>query len=306
MDNVFVNFSKYSGEIAALFAACLWAASSLLFKKLGKTIRPHELNLIKGVGAFVLLTLVSLFLHEPISALSPIALILLLLSGALGIGFGDTMYFEALNAIGPRRTLLISILAPPMTAIMAIIFLGEMIKPIAWLGVLITILGVAWVISSKSNDEETQKNMQRGIFFGLLFAFAQAGGSVVSRWALTQTSVTALQSAIIRLFAGVLFLILWITLGKIKTGAWLHVEKEKRKTTWGILALVVVAGAFLPIWLQQISFKFTEVGIAQTLLATSPLFVLLIAVLRKEKLTLREITGVILSITGIALLFLAG
>lgn len=304
--NEFIHiYAKYSGEVAALFAAFLWAASSILFKRLGKTVRPLELNLIKGVGAVVLLALTSFLMHESITLLTPIALILLLLSGALGIGFGDTMYFEALNTLGPRRALLITILAPPMTVVMAILFLGEKIAPLAWVGVLLTILGVAWVVTQKTNGDEPDKILLKGAIFGFLAAFAQAGGAVMSRWVLTQTPVSALQSAITRLIAGIVFIIVLIAARREKIGEWAHAEKGVQKT-WGILGLVIITGAFLPLWLQQISFKFTEVGIAQTLLATSPLFVLMITALQKEKLTLREIVGVLVAIAGIALLFLAG
>ncbi len=295
---------SYSGELSALFAALFWAIASFLFKKLGKSIRPVELNLIKGIGAVILLILVSLFMHETIPALTPVAVLLLFLSGALGIGFGDTMYFEALNSIGPRRTLLISILAPPMTVVLAILFLSEKINPMGWIGVLITIFGVAWVISGQPEEAETQKLVRKGVLFAFLSALAQAGGSIMSRWALTQTTVSALQSAILRLLAGILFLIFWMVVKREKPGTWLSKE-NKNTANLGILALGIILGAFLPLWLQQISFKYTEVGIAQTLLATSPLFVLIISIFRKEKLTIREVAGMFIAVAGIAVLFLA-
>lgn len=304
MQILFSTLIRFSGELAAIFAALFWAISSFVFKKLGKSIRPIELNLIKGVGAILLLILMSLFLREPLTALTPFALILLLVSGALGIGFGDTMYFEALNTIGPRRTLLISILAPPMTVVLAILFLGERINPRGWLGVVITIIGVAWVILGNPNKEEPQKLVRMGVFFAFLSALAQAIGSVMSRWALTQTPISAIQSAILRLLAGLAFLGIWMLVSRQKPGEWMK-EAKNNAGMFGILALGVLLGAFLPLWLQQISFKNTEVGIAQTLLATSPLFVLILSALRKEKLTWQEICGMVLAVAGIAVLFLA-
>lgn len=304
MQILFSTLIRFSGELAAIFAALFWAISSFVFKKLGKSIRPIELNLIKGVGAILLLILISLFLQEPLTALTPFALMLLLVSGALGIGFGDTMYFEALNTIGPRRTLLISILAPPMTVVLAILFLGERINPRGWLGVVITIIGVAWVILGNPNKEEPQKLVRMGVFFAFLSALAQAIGSVMSRWALTQTPISAIQSAILRLLAGLAFLGIWMLVSRQKPGEWMK-EAKNNAGMFGILALGVLLGAFLPLWLQQISFKNTEVGIAQTLLATSPLFVLILSALRKEKLTWQEICGMVLAVAGIAVLFLA-
>jgi drug/metabolite transporter (DMT)-like permease len=296
--------SNFSGEIAALLAAFLWAFSSVLFKDLGKSIKPVELNLLKGVGAIFLLALTSLLLKEAITSLSFLTIIMLIISGVIGIGFGDTMYFEAINSIGPRRTLLITILAPLITAVLAYVFLDEQIAGYAWLGVMVTALGIAWVVTRKrGEDGEAQAATRKGILFAFLAALSQATGAVISRWALTQTSISALQSAVIRLFAGIIFLLIWVGIRHLKLGEWMK-SGSSFAASWGRVILVVVLGAYLPLWLQQVAFKNTQVGIAQTLLATSPLFILPITALRKEKITLREILGVIISVTGIAILFL--
>ena len=306
MSEIFTGFSRFSGEIAALSAAFLWAVSSIVFNKLGKNIRPLELNLVKGVGAIVLLVLTSLLMGESISALTPLAALLLLLSGAIGVGFGDTMYFEAINSIGPRRALLVTIMAPPLTAIMATLFLGEKIVPVAWIGILVTVLGVAWVITEKTGQEEDfGKILQKGVSFAFLAAFSQAAGAVMSRWALTQTSITALQSAILRLFAGIVFLLIWAAIRRVKLGQWIKSSAPNRGL-YALILLAVIIGAYLPLWLQQISFKFTAVGIAQTLLSTSPLFVIPITAIQKEKVSLRAVLGVVIALSGVALLFLAG
>jgi drug/metabolite transporter (DMT)-like permease len=68
------------------------------------------------------------------------------LSGAIGIGFGDTAYFASLNCVGARRALLLEALAPPLTALFAGVFLGEILPPSAWLGIALTVVGVAWVV----------------------------------------------------------------------------------------------------------------------------------------------------------------
>ncbi len=305
MTDFFASISNFQGEFYALGAALLWALSSILFKTLGKTIRPLELNLIKGVTAFIMFAITSLVIGEVFTTIRPAAVVVLAISGAVGIGFGDTMFFEAINRLGARRSLLITILAPPMTVIFAWIFLRESLSLVAWIGILITILGVAWVITEKNrNEQEDSKFNWLGVFFGFLAALTQAGGAVLSRWALTESSVSALQSALIRLFAGTAVLLLWILIRREKIGVWL--KPAPKKQLWGILATVILFGTYIAIWMQQLAFKFTNVGIAQTLLATSPLFILPVSALQKEKLTLRSVIGVLLSIAGVALIFLAG
>jgi drug/metabolite transporter (DMT)-like permease len=294
----------FSGELFALLAAFLWAFSSVLFSDLGKTIKPVELNLIKGIGAILLLTATSLLLKETVGSLSLQVIILLFISGAIGIGFGDTMYFEAINYIGPRRSLLISTVAPIITALLALIFLGEKIAPLAWIGVVVTTLGVTWVITQMRGRDEVEKHVNsRGLVYAFLFALAQAIGAVISRWALTETSISPLQSAVVRLFAGIAFLFIWIAVRRIKLGEWARAGRESAKT-WRIVLTVVVLGAYFPLWLQQLSFKHTAVGVAQTLLTTAPLFILPMTALRRDKASLKEILGVVIAVAGIAILFL--
>jgi drug/metabolite transporter (DMT)-like permease len=294
----------FSGELFALLAAFLWAFSSVLFSDLGKSIKPVELNLIKGIGAILLLTATSLLLKETVGSLSLQVITLLFISGAIGIGFGDTMYFEAINCIGPRRSLLISTVAPIITALLALGFLGEKIVPLAWIGVVVTTLGITWVIlQMRSKDEQEKQVNSKGLVYAFLFALAQAIGAVISRWALTQTSISPLQSAVVRLFAGIVFLFIWIAVRRIKLGDWARAGKDSART-WRTVLTVVVLGAYFPLWLQQLAFKNTAVGIAQTLLTTAPLFILPMTALRRDRAGIKEILGVIVAVAGIAILFL--
>lgn len=292
-----------AGEIAALVAAFLWALSSVLFKKLGDTIPPIEMNLVKGVLAIVLFLATVLLMNEKTAELSLLTVGMLAISGAVGIGFGDTMYFEALNSLGPRRTLLVTILAPVITALLAWAFLAESLNTIGWLGIVITLAGVLWVITEQGNGSgSTRGHAWKGIGYGFLAALSQAIGAVISRRVLTGTQTSALQSALIRLVAGVAFLLIWIAVKRIRIGQWVKPASTPR--LWGTVAVVVIIGTYLAIWLQQVAFQFTRVGIAQTLLATSPLFVLPISALQGERLSPRSVFGVVIAIAGIALMFL--
>jgi drug/metabolite transporter (DMT)-like permease len=305
MTEILKSISHFQGEFYALGAAFLWALSSVLFKTLGKSIRPLELNLIKGIAGFILFAITSLVIGEVFTSIRPAAMVALAVSGAVGIGFGDTMFFESINRLGARRSLLIVILAPPMTVIFAWIFLRESMNLFAWVGILITILGVAWVITEKNKDEQEENKFNwLGVFFGFLAALTQAAGAVLSRWALTESSVSALQSALIRLLAGTVVLIIWILIRREKIGGWL--KPAPKKQIWGIFAFVILFGTYIAIWMQQLAFKFSRVGIAQTLLATSPLFILPVSALQKEKISLRSVLGVLISIAGVSLIFLGG
>lgn len=174
--NNFLTFptADFQGELAALCAAGLWAVSSSVYARIGQRIPPLELNLIKGTIAIALLIGTLVVQNNLWVAIAPTQLCLLLLSGVLGIGLGDTAFFFALNHLGARRALLMETLAPPITAILALIFLQEKLSLVACCGILLTILGVAWVVTERVPSSNTNIDLKQGIGFGILAAIALA------------------------------------------------------------------------------------------------------------------------------------
>jgi drug/metabolite transporter (DMT)-like permease len=293
---------NFSGELAAIASACLWAVSSVIYGRIGQRIPPLELNILKGAIAIVLLVGTLLLQSATFTAVTPTTLGLLLFSGALGIGVGDTAFFFALNYLGARRALLTETLSPPLTAILALIFLQEQLNPIAWCGILLTVLGVAGVVTERApNVSERPTYILRGVGFGILAAIALASGAVISRAVLVSSNISPLWTALLRLCGGVLVLLPW---------GWLRHHQGRfqfKSLTAKVMATICIAafaGTYLGIWLQQVAIKFTEVGIAQTLSNTSPLFVIPIAICLGERVSLRAIIGVAIALGGVAVLFL--
>ena len=132
---------NFSGEIAALSAAFLWAASSAVYGIIGQKIPPLQLNFLKGIIAIALIV-ITLILREEITVTLQRSVGFLFLSGAIGIGLGDTAYFAALKSMGARKTLLIQTLAPPSAALLALIFLSEKLSYAAWCGILMCFTAV--------------------------------------------------------------------------------------------------------------------------------------------------------------------
>lgn len=307
LNTIFNNFFKFSltdfkGEIAALLAACLWAVASVVYARLGERIPPLQLNLIKGIVAITLLLLTILIRGELFPSIELIPLCLLLLGGVVGIGLGDTAFFATINRLGARRALLMETLAPPMTAILALIFLQERLNVSAWCGILLTILGVAWVVTERvpNTSDSSAKHLWQGIGFGLLAAITNAIGAVLSRAAFANTSISPLWATLIRLSAGVLLLVVGAPFGLQNS-----FQLKSLRSVRVILATFFAAfcGTYLGIWLQQTAIKFTEAGIASTLLQTSPLFMIPLAICIGETVSLRAVAGVVIAIAGIALLF---
>jgi drug/metabolite transporter (DMT)-like permease len=184
-------FEHHLGEIAALSAAFLWAISSVVYSHLGLKISPLQLNLYKGIIAIALIGVTLAWQETALTDISWYTIGWLSLSGVIGIGLGDTAYFAALNSLGARRTLLLETASPPIGALLALIIIGERLTPIAWCGILLTIIGIAWVISER-NPMDNVSISRQGIIWGSLAAIAQAVGSVISRFALIQSNISPL------------------------------------------------------------------------------------------------------------------
>jgi len=320
----------FIGEIAALSAAFLWAAATLMFGRIGQQLSPIVLNLVKGAFAIALI-LVTLRLRAPfvtvLVGLSTSDTFYLLLSGGIGIGLGDTAYFAAINSLGARKALLLETLAPPMAAFLAWAFLGEQLSAKAVAGIGCTLLGVFWVISERTDNEAgvgDRTNAQRrsptaaGLSIALVAVFCQASGAVISRSVLAETAVDPLVSALLRLLAGMGFT---AALMLVKPPPFVrrylqrtfdthvlqhHGHKSvmalKQPTLLVTVFIAAFLGTYLGLWLQQSALKYTAAGIAQALLATSPIFVLPMAALLGDRISYRATFGAAIALGGVWLL----
>lgn len=302
-------FTQFPGEISALVAALFWAIASVIYANVGTKIPPLGLNLIKGIIAiiFLLITIIiQQILGSEIPQFSSLALLLIPLSGIVGIGIGDTAFFTTLNYLGVRRTLLLETLAPPLTALIAFIFLEERLSVTAWVGIILTVLGIAWVITEKTPDTlgTMPLKLKRGLIFGGISALCQSTGAIFSHIALTQTDISPLWSSLLRIMAGVAVLVLAIATQRLSVG--FLVQPLRSSRVLGVVILATFFGTYLAIWLQQNALKLTAAGVAQTLNATSPLFVLpMAAIVMGETISLRAFLGALVAILGVAMLFLA-
>ncbi|MGG6264767.1 DMT family transporter [Leptolyngbya sp. AN03gr2] len=293
-------FLQYRGELAALTAAFIWACGSIVYTGVGRQISPLALNFTKGWVAIVLLCLTFLITGQSIPSIEFTPFLMLFLSGVIGIGFGDTAYFSALNCIGARRTLLFETLAPPMSAVLALIFLQERLALSAWIGIGLTIAGVIWVILERTSEQQGNFRPLLGSLYGLLAAIGQAAGAVMSRSALVSTEIDSLWSTLIRLFGGTIVLFIWILL-RNQPREMIKPLRDRRLLT--IIAGTAFISTYLGIWLQQTSLKYATTGIAQALSSTSPLFVIPLSRAIGDRVSMRSVIGVLISLLGVSLLF---
>ncbi|RXS44528.1 DMT family transporter [Idiomarina sp. 29L] len=291
--------AEITGQLAALLAASFWAVATILYHRAGSHFSPLQMNLVKGVIATPLLFIVSLLLGNSLVVSS--GFWVLALSGVIGITIGDSCHFAALRRLGPWHAMLLEYLAPPLAAFMAWVFLTDSLSTIEITGAVITLSGVLWVVTEKAPDKQPALSLS-GIFFGCGAALCQATGLVMAFSVLQSEQMNAIDAAFVRLAAG--SILLAAIVGLSKQGAYKAIIKQFRTINPLPLLGAIVFGTFLAIWLQQVSIANINPGLTQTLLSTAPLFLIPISLLKKQRITVRSATGALVSLGGIAILFL--
>ncbi|MDN7135313.1 DMT family transporter [Pseudidiomarina terrestris] len=291
----------FIGPLAALFAALFWALATLLYSQAGSYLSASQLNLVKGFVAVPLLFMVGLATSQLVQFDGSAAAWLLLASGVIGITLGDTLYFTALRRIGPWHTMLFEYLAPPFAAIIAWVWLREAMSFAEISAALVVLFGILVIVTERGQRQGTTPLTRAGAAAATGAALCQALGLVMAFEALVSFDVNPLQAAFVRLAAGTAALTVALLL--LKPSIILQTRSALRHTSLPWLFVAIVMGTFLAIWLQQTAIAYLHPGLAQTLLATAPLWLIPIQWFRGEPPSVRSILGALIAVTGIALLF---
>jgi drug/metabolite transporter (DMT)-like permease len=295
---------QHIGELAALLTAVFWTVTSLSFEFASRKVGSLPVNIIRLVAGFIFLSIFTLIRRGmllPADA-SGYNWFWLLLSGLVGFVFGDLFLFKSYTIIGSRFSMLIMNLSPPMTAFIGFLILGERLSIFHFIGMLLTVSGISLAIFSRKegDDKLSLKMSSRGVLYAIGGAVGQALGLVLSKLGMRDYDpFAATQIRIIAGITGYVFLISimsrWNSIGKAM----------QNKKAVGATTLGAFFGPFLGVSFSLIAVKFTASGIASTIMALVPVFILIPAVvLFKQRVTIKEIVGALISVAGIALFFI--
>jgi len=298
----------YLGEFAALLTAACWTVTAMAFESAGKRVGALSLNLIRLVIGLMFLVVYNVIVND---GFFPTATgyqwFWLVLSGLVGFVLGDLFLFRAFIMIGARTSMLIMSLVPPITALIGWITLGEVLSGIEFLGMVITISGIAMVMATrkeKKSEPGRQKVKSGPLVMGSIFALGgavgQAAGLVLSKKGMQD--LDAFSATQIRIMAGVVGFMIVITLfrrwGKVY-GAIRNLRAMK------FMTLGSFTGPFLGVSFSLLAVQHTDTGVAATLMALTPVMIIPPAILfKKEKIKPLEIIGALISVGGVALFFL--
>jgi drug/metabolite transporter (DMT)-like permease len=283
------------GIVAALASAASWAIGAMLLKPYAERFPALTLTFTKGIVALVVLGVAVLLSGS--HAVPWEAFWILLASGALGIGIADTLFFRALRELSAHSVVQLMLLGQVATIGMAMVFLGESLTSLEWIGVALVTVGV-WVVLSDGRHLGASGPRPLAVLYGLASVLAMGASVTMAKGALD--SVDPLAATLIRIAGGMVAVVLIVSVFSSTT------ERRFRFfwTDWRTAAKFSAIAAFITFggfFLSLLALKYARLAIANTLLSTEPLFVLLIAaVFLKERPEARRMIGSLISLTGIA------
>jgi len=292
-------FQSHIGEIAGLGVSICWTVSALTFEKAGHKIGSLSVNFIRLLMAIIFIGITTYFtrgIFFPTDA-TPYQWFWLGLSGFVGFFLGDMFLFKSYMVIGSRTAALIMSFAPMLTAIIGWFFLNEKLSGMNIAGILVSISGIVIAISNR--------RMKLNIpFKGFLLAFGgasgQAVGLILSKKGMGHYDPIAATQ--IRALFGILSFAILITVLR----RWKKVGNSFTHTSsMKFLAMGSMFGPFIGVALSLFAIQQTKTGIASTLMALVPVFIILpSAIMFKEKITPQQVIGAAISIFGASLFFM--
>jgi drug/metabolite transporter (DMT)-like permease len=283
------------GAVCALGAALAWSVTSLLARTLMPYYGSVTINAVRsGIAGALLLACVAL-LDGPgvLVAMSGTTFLVLVVSIVAAIGIGDSVFFESTRAIGLGRAMTIATTYPIGAALMAAVLYGEQITPAIAAGTLLTLGGVALIVSVRS--EARPERLWFGVGTAVVASAAWAVSTVMMKTPLQEIEPLTAQAIRLPLASA----LLWLTPWTRGAGAALREGGRGPLLRIGALSAITAASSVLFV----ASLKYAGVTIGAVLSSTAPLFALPLGVLfLGERTSVWTALGAVVAVAGIVVL----
>jgi drug/metabolite transporter (DMT)-like permease len=294
----------HQGELLALTAALFWAVAVILFRITGRSVRPLSLNLFKCTFCIVLFLITSWVLREPLLPDLPARIYgIMLLSGLVGIGVSDTLFFASLNRLGAGFSAIVNCSYSPLVIILAALFLSERMRPLQLAGVAM-IVGAVVIVSRDENDRSPirRKDLLSGIALGLAAMLSMAVSIVIMKPYLPQVPV--LWATLVRTVGGLALMAVGFSFQPRRRDYAVEIGNPR---LWLPLAASSFFGGYLAFTAWMGGMKYTMASTAAALNQMSTVFIFFLGVvLLKESVTRGKILALVLAVGGVVLITFMG
>lgn len=301
-----------------LGTALMWSFAVIMFRHVGRDIHPVTFNCLKNVWASLMFALSMLFLHGSLNIqIAGYDLMLLLISGVLGIGLADTLFLAGLAKIGASRMALIECLYAPLMLVFSVWFFQGTITLVHLLGGGLVLSGVVLSslrrqsVAAEQGAEQGAENaslvLDRSAWvWGITYGVGAVVMIVLGVLMITPILKTydLMEVCFLRLLAGLVASLALMSFvpGSSRQFFQQMCSRERIPT----LITVAFLGTYVTLILWLAGFKFGDSALVAILNQTStPITVILAGVLLREPITARHWLSTGLSTAGVMLITFA-
>ena len=303
----------YLGELISIGVAFSWTATALLSEFGSKRLGNLTLNVLRMALTLAFsLVLFAVVTGNPLPiGASAEATGWMLLSGLVGYVIGDFCLFQCYIIIGSRYGQLFMTLAPLSAALMAWVTLGQQMRAMSIVAMLVTLLGISISVLGRGEHHKVSLKLPlNGVLFAIGAAVCQGVGLVLSKIGMDHYNVSAampdwlipFSANFYRCIAGIIgfTLLLYFRKGFAPLREAMH---DKKGLT--VATATTVFGPFVGVGFSLMAVQHTAAGIASTLMAMTPIIILLPSYwLFHENITWKAVLGALVSLVGVSLFFL--
>jgi len=288
------------GETAALTTAVFWALTGVFFTEASRRIGALRVNMLRLPLALAPLSLGLVVTGTSLHSLTPGRSLLLAASALVGLVVGDLALFRALTSLGPRLSSLLMALAPLFATLTGFILLGERLGTRAWVGMLVTLAGVVWVVGEFRSAERGSLRLWPGAALAVVAAGCQGVGLVLAKLGMAG-EVSPLAATWVRMVAATATIWGAAAIAGRTSGLGL---RTAFRVAWRPVVGGTFFGPFAGVWLSLVAARLTEVGVAATIMSTTPLWMIpLVMTTEGYRPSARAVLGTVVTVAGVALLF---
>jgi drug/metabolite transporter (DMT)-like permease len=292
------------GVVLALLAAFAWVFSGIAIERYTSGHSPMIINFLRiAIALGIMAVFLALRGGSPLALdVSPKAWKWLMLSGVVGFVFGDYFLFASYQEVGARIGLLMISLSTIFVGIISYFLFDEVLTPRSLLGITLTLLGVLLVVLMKGPEEKLVqwRFSPKGILYGLLAAFGQAIGLVLSKLGMGNGDPFAATQ--IRIIGALAAFIVIMLLGKRTAAVKAALSNPK---VLGTVLITAFVGTFLGVTLSLAAVQNTQTAIASAVLSIMPVLIIPVNFLFfKEKIQAAEVLGTLVTVLGVVILSL--
>jgi drug/metabolite transporter (DMT)-like permease len=285
------------GALSALGSAVAWAVITIMVRALTPAFNSVTLNAVRTTvaGALLVAWVLATDGITELTSVSTSDFLLLAFSIVVASSLGDTVFFESSQRVGVAPALTISMTYPLMAAVFAAAFLGEPVTIRSALGSLLTLGGLALIVTARGEQVREPGQWWLGFGCAMLAALSWAVSAILLKAPLREMDAITAQALRMPISGALLFAMPWAQ------GAAGRIAHSSSSVLWRLAVLCLLTTVSSTLF--AVGVKYAGVAVGTVLSSTAPMWALLLGAIGVgDRLPPIAIVGLVVTVIGIIIL----